>query len=499
MKSLMKYLICVYSIVIVSLMLNCTGFETIEDCGKGSSLEVAIVSGTLMEPGGATPAKAASVIMRPGDYLAEIHMLEKRRGVDGFFTCKKTTDSLGNYSFAENDFIPEGAYCIEGRDGNGNCVLIDSIEIAPSAPLPPFLDTLRPAAVVRGMVPYDTNTQDAYVRVFGLDAYAEARSDGDFSLDSVPRGNLRIQILVLGGPQQFCDTIIVTAKAGDTAASIMPITFDSRGGSAVAMQWVNNGERAAEPSPPANKAVSFAGWFKEPACSTEWRFANDKVTAPTKLYAKWIVKDVDGNVYNTVKIGNQLWLVENLKTTRYNTMTQIPLVEDDTAWKYMTTPGYCWYNNDSAMKNPYGALYNWHAVNTGKLAPAGWRVSTEDDWDTLQDTLLAHGYSWDGTTDKTIAKALAAASYWSSSTNTGTIGNDLSKNNGSGFSALPAGYRNCWLYGFQGLGESVDWWTTRELNKSDAVVIEMTVNDIVVLRGKTDKKFGCSVRCVRDD
>jgi hypothetical protein len=79
------------------------------------------------------------------------------------------------------------------------------------------------------------------------------------------------------------------------------------------------------------------------------------------------VTDIDGNVYHTVTIGTQVWMVENLKTTKYNDGTAIPLVTDGTVWGSDTTPAYCWYNNDEGtFKKIYGALYNWFAVNNGK-------------------------------------------------------------------------------------------------------------------------------------
>ena len=99
------------------------------------------------------------------------------------------------------------------------------------------------------------------------------------------------------------------------------------------------------------------------------------------------VTDIDGNVYHLITIGTQVWLVENLKTTRYNDGAPIPLVTDSAAWSLLTTPGYCWYNNDIANKNPNGALYNWFAVNTGKLAPTGWHVPTDAEW-TILTTFL---------------------------------------------------------------------------------------------------------------
>jgi uncharacterized protein (TIGR02145 family) len=91
--------------------------------------------------------------------------------------------------------------------------------------------------------------------------------------------------------------------------------------------------------------------------------------------------DFENNYYPVVEIGTQVWMAENLKTTRLNDGTTIPLVNDNTTWYNMTTPGYCWYsNNEATYKNPYGALYNWHVVNTGKLCPTGWHVPTDPEW-----------------------------------------------------------------------------------------------------------------------
>lgn len=96
------------------------------------------------------------------------------------------------------------------------------------------------------------------------------------------------------------------------------------------------------------------------------------------------VTDIEGNVYPTMKIGTQSLMVENLRVTKFNDNTAIPLVTNATDWKILFTPGYCWYNNDPATnKNIYGALYNWFTVNTGKLCPTGWHVPTDAEWITL--------------------------------------------------------------------------------------------------------------------
>lgn len=101
-----------------------------------------------------------------------------------------------------------------------------------------------------------------------------------------------------------------------------------------------------------------------------------------------IVKDFDGNIYHTVKIGSQTWMVENLKTTHLNTGEPITEIKNDAGWGGIPQVSFCWYQYDeSSYKTPYGGLYNKLAVETGKLAPYGWRVPTNEDWDILIDYL----------------------------------------------------------------------------------------------------------------
>ena len=97
------------------------------------------------------------------------------------------------------------------------------------------------------------------------------------------------------------------------------------------------------------------------------------------------VTDVDGNIYHTVLIGDQEWMTENLKTTRYNDGTPIAYVVDVTDWRNIDEPAYVWYENNSSYEESYGALYNWHAVGDPKgLCPDGWRVATDEDWKELE-------------------------------------------------------------------------------------------------------------------
>jgi uncharacterized protein (TIGR02145 family) len=153
--------------------------------------------------------------------------------------------------------------------------------------------------------------------------------------------------------------------------------------------------------------------------------------------------DIEGNVYKTVRLGNQVWTAENLKTTKLNDGTAIANVTAGGTWSNLTTPAYCWYNNTTANRDKYGGLYNWYTANTGKLAPKGWHVPKDAEWEALVNYLVSTGYNYDGTTtDNKIAKSLATTSDWPTASGAGAIGNDLKKNNATGFSALPGGYRN---------------------------------------------------------
>jgi uncharacterized protein (TIGR02145 family) len=154
------------------------------------------------------------------------------------------------------------------------------------------------------------------------------------------------------------------------------------------------------------------------------------------------LQDADGNHYALVLIGEQVWMAENLKTTKYNDGTSIPLVSDQSAWANLTTPAYCWYNNDAANKTIYGGLYNGYAVTTGKLCPAGWHVPSTSEFTVLKNYLIANGYNYDGSTSgNKIAKSMAATARWTASNVTGSPGNVLSSNNASGFAGLPGGIR----------------------------------------------------------
>lgn len=219
-------------------------------------------------------------------------------------------------------------------------------------------------------------------------------------------------------------------------------------------------------------------------------------------------KDGDGNVYNVVKIGNQLWLKENLKTTRYRDGTIIPNVTKDNDWEIMTGAAYCWYNNDLTNKDIFGALYNWYAVSNGDLCPLGWRVPSSADWITLENYMIANGYNYDGSlSGNKIGKALATSTYWctvgSADAIQGAIGNTgyPSYRNKSNFSALPGGYRDPYNGSFSGSESgcpALGYWWSSTPNSLTAVGRNLDAYKNSFNTGNELKNNGLSVRCVRD-
>lgn len=203
------------------------------------------------------------------------------------------------------------------------------------------------------------------------------------------------------------------------------------------------------------------------------------------------VTDADGNTYNTIGIGYQDWMTENLKTTKFNDGTNISLVTNDSAWNTLSTPAYCWYNNDkSSYKDSYGALYNWYVVETGSLCPTGWHVPSQDDWNTLIEYIGANNEP--GGQLKSTRTAPDAHPRWNSP-NTGAT-------NSTGFSALPGGERM--LDGesalFDYIGVEGDWWTSNEYSTLNATYYFIRNNYSNVYNGYSKKKNGFSVRCVKN-
>jgi len=196
------------------------------------------------------------------------------------------------------------------------------------------------------------------------------------------------------------------------------------------------------------------------------------------------VKDADGNVYHTLTIGTQTWMVENLKTTKYRNGNPIPQVADSAQWIVLTTGAFCYYDNTSTIGDTYGLLYNWFAVNDPRnIAPKGWHVATSDEWNTLNAFLGGEMVSG-GKLKET------GSTHWNSPY--------TSAKDEVGFKALPGGGRTN-LGNFQNLGKQGLWWTSTENNAADAWPRGLSSDFAMLFMSfSLDKNSGFTVRCIKD-
>ena len=200
------------------------------------------------------------------------------------------------------------------------------------------------------------------------------------------------------------------------------------------------------------------------------------------------IADADGNLYKTIQIGTQIWMAENLKTTKYNDGASIPHVTDDIEWEKLTTPAYCWYDNDPSFKDTYGALYNWYAVNTEKLCPTGWHIPTNADWYRLSYYL--------GNDAGSKMKETGTSKWLDPNTGASNI---------SGFTAIPGGSRDPfyqeWRYStFSYLGYSSSWWSATEYSSPNiGYGAWLYTKESTFSNESLSVKFaGLSVRCLKD-
>jgi uncharacterized protein (TIGR02145 family) len=233
-------------------------------------------------------------------------------------------------------------------------------------------------------------------------------------------------------------------------------------------------------------------WMKDPALPKVTRRASDIFDVHVMLAGDstltllpdttTTVKDIDGNVYHVKKIGKQYWTLENLKTTRLNDGKALPFITDDASWDNLSYGAYCFYKNDASFKDDYGALYNWYAVNTKKLAPKGWHIATLEDWNALIS--FAGGNTTAGGKLKE-----TGTEHWKSP--------NVGATNSIGFRALPGGFR--YVKGAcVNMGHSGVWWTSTEWDQVFAHLISLRTDLVITENLQLYKQYGMSARCVRD-
>lgn len=192
--------------------------------------------------------------------------------------------------------------------------------------------------------------------------------------------------------------------------------------------------------------------------------------------------DIEGNAYPTIVIGNQVWMAENLRVTKYRNGEDIPNVTDNAGWAALLSGAYCWYDNNQPVTAIYGALYNWHAVNDPRgLCPEGWKVPTDIEWITLTNVLGGSFFAG--------GKLKAVSPLWSSPNNYAT--------NSTGFSGLPGGLRD-YDGGFNSANYFGQWWSSTEESPTTAWYHYVGYFTGYLLRQYYMKETGFSVRCIRE-
>jgi uncharacterized protein (TIGR02145 family)/uncharacterized repeat protein (TIGR02543 family) len=252
------------------------------------------------------------------------------------------------------------------------------------------------------------------------------------------------------------------------------VTFNTYGGTSVTSQTVNSGSHATEPTS-TRSGLTLVGWYRESGYTNRWNFSTQTVTGPITLHAKWEVRDIDGNAYDTVRIGSQTWMKQNLKTTRYNNGDSIKHVPDSAAWSNCIVAAYCWPGNYATVGVTYGAVYNGYAANMANIAPLGWHVPTEDDFRQFYQYL------------ESIYPSPQHPEYAMMA-----VGTFPEATNSSGFTGLSTPGRFATGSFFDVMSIDGAWWTT----SNNAFIVNNTY--MPYWFPGYDKTFGLSIRCIKD-
>jgi uncharacterized protein (TIGR02145 family) len=210
------------------------------------------------------------------------------------------------------------------------------------------------------------------------------------------------------------------------------------------------------------------------------------------------VTDIDGNEYQTVKIGDQWWMAENLRVTHYKNGEEIPKVTEGQEWPTLTTGAYTAYENDYTNILPYGLLYNWYAVDDSQgICPEGWHVPSDEEWMALEIYLgmpksEVDTFGWRGSDEGGKLKEAGTDHWWEP--NTGAT-------NETGLSVLPSGGRASdpffkGMYDYRGTREAI--WSSTEYSDAEGLFREFWHNKSEIERKVYRKGNGFTVRCITD-
>jgi uncharacterized protein (TIGR02145 family) len=309
----------------------------------------------------------------------------------------------------------------------------------------------------------------------------------EFSLSGIKNGLHLIN--VQGNGYQFSEKLLSNGKSNGTAS----ITKVSNNIQAVAEKKSLKDSKGVQVN--VDMAYTAGERLKYTAVSGNNKTVKTDIPTADKTVTFTFTecKDGDNNYYPVVQINTQLWMAENLKTTKYNDGTEIPNVTVDATWTGATTGAYCDYSNTPANSTTYGRLYNWYAVdnneatkvasNGGKnVCPTSWHLPTDAEWTTLTTYLGGESVAG-GKLKETVT------THWTTP-NTGAT-------NETGFTAVPGGYRE-WDGSYGLIGNYGIWWSSTISGTTNAWMRYVVNTDASVFRNDFNRRAGISVRCLKD-
>ena len=206
------------------------------------------------------------------------------------------------------------------------------------------------------------------------------------------------------------------------------------------------------------------------------------------LAKRKMVKDVSGNIYHIVEIGQQQWMLENLKVSKFSNGDTIEKISNHKDWSKLKSSGWCNYNNSSENDGIYGKLYNWYTISDPRnVCPIGWHVPKDTEWKILSDFI--GGESVAGSKLKTTGNVSDGTGLWQSP--------NKSTSNETNFSALPGGLRD--QYGvYLDVNKDGNWWSSTELSSNIALAFNLFYGHNILFKNKNSKQNGFSIRCIKD-
>ncbi len=303
------------------------------------------------------------------------------------------------------------------------------------------------------------------------------------------------------------DTVLISfmntpsvASAGDNQTisdGALTITLNGNTPSNGTGEWTILSGSGGSIAEPTNPNTEFTGVLYE-QYTLQWEISTECLSNADEMIITTLISDIEGNTYNTVQIGTQLWMAENLRATKFSNGDTIALGDTQDKWMDLNSPGYdvyCYYDNDVNNAETYGCLYNWHVgYDSRNACPTGWHVPSEEDWQTLEIYLgispeEVGDYGSRGSWDAGGKLKEVGTTHWKEP--------NVFATDQYGFKALPAGQRAVWGLDMF-ITELSSWWSSTFVDSHTFYMREINYESGEINRVNRERMTGGSIRCVKD-